>query len=146
MKLKPSAPQAQVLEFYSANGEDVYFDYVICTLPFTKLRQVTHSISTASAPPNAWPLTPSAMAPTPKFFWVFIKQLWRELGFSGQVFSDTSVQLAWDNSQLQSGEAGGLTVFTGGATPPTCRQPQACAGPGVPAPAKQSLPQPAAVL
>lgn len=95
------------------NGEDVYFDYVICTLPFTKLRQVTLNIDGISATKRL-AINALGYGTNAKFFLGFHKRLWRELGFSGQVFSDTSVQLAWDNSQLQSGEAGGLTVFTGG--------------------------------
>ncbi len=95
------------------NGEDVYFDYIICTLPFTKLRQVSLKLEGVS-PTKRLAINSLGYGTNAKFFLGFSKRLWRELGFSGQVFSDTSVQLAWDNSQLQSGQAGGLTIFTGG--------------------------------
>jgi monoamine oxidase len=40
--------------------------------------------------------------------------LWLEQGYGGEVFSDGNFQLAWDNSQFQNGEAGGMTSFNGG--------------------------------
>lgn len=95
------------------NGEDVYFDYIICTLPFTKLREVKLYLEGIS-PTKRLAINSLGYGTNAKFFLGFTKRLWRELGFSGQVFSDTSVQLAWDNSQLQTGQAGGLTIFTGG--------------------------------
>ncbi|MEY4590759.1 MAG: hypothetical protein RL497_2835 [Pseudomonadota bacterium] len=96
------------------NGEDIYFDYIICTLPFTKLRQVNLKIAGISATKRI-AINSLGYGTNAKFFLGFHKRLWRELGFSGQVFTDTSVQLAWDNSQMQPGQAGGLTVFTGGS-------------------------------
>ncbi|HEY6527155.1 MAG TPA: NAD(P)/FAD-dependent oxidoreductase [Cellvibrionaceae bacterium] len=96
------------------NGEDLYFDYIICTMPFTKLRQVNLKIEGIS-PTKKIAINTLGYGTNAKFFLGFTKRLWRELGFSGQVFSDTAVQLAWDNSQLQPGQAGGLTIFTGGS-------------------------------
>jgi monoamine oxidase len=95
------------------NGEDLYFDYIICTLPFTKLRKVNLDIEGISRVKKL-AINALGYGTNAKFFLGFTKRLWRELGFSGQVFSDTSVQLAWDNSQMQAGDAGGMTVFTGG--------------------------------
>src|SRR5206468_2586973 len=42
------------------------------------------------------------------------KRVWRDLGQSGNVYSDEPFQLAWDSSRLQPGEAGGITLYSGG--------------------------------
>lgn len=109
-KISTAGPGYRVL---FRNGEDIYFDYLICTIPFTRLRQVTLDI--ADLPPlKRQAINELGYGVNAKAFLGFNKRLWRDLGFSGDVFANTGIQLAWDNSRLQPGSAGGLTVFTGG--------------------------------
>jgi monoamine oxidase len=44
----------------------------------------------------------------------FRSRPWQALGYSGATYSDETFQLAWDNSLLQPGKAGGLTLYSGG--------------------------------
>lgn len=109
-KISTAGPGYRVL---FQNGDDIYFDYLICTIPFTRLRNVTLAIDGFPALKQR-AINELGYGTNAKFLLGFSKRLWRELGFSGEVFSDTTVQLAWDNSRLQAGEAGGLTIFSGG--------------------------------
>ena len=109
-KISTAGPGYRVL---FRNGDDIYFDYLICTIPFSRLRNVTLDIEGIS-PVKQKAINELGYGTNAKFFLGFNKRLWRELGFSAEVFSDTQVQLAWDNSRLQPGKSGGLTIFTGG--------------------------------
>ena len=44
----------------------------------------------------------------------FDSRPWEKLGYSGATYSDEMFQLAWANSFLQPGTAGGLTLYSGG--------------------------------
>jgi monoamine oxidase len=44
----------------------------------------------------------------------FKSRPWQAQGFSGATYSDELFQLAWDNSFMQPGAAGGLTLYSGG--------------------------------
>ena len=55
-----------------------------------------------------------ATAPTPRCWSASSSRPWEKLGYSGATYSDEMFQLAWDNSFLQPGPAGGLTLYSGG--------------------------------
>ena len=42
------------------------------------------------------------------------QRIWRDQGYSGNIFSDEPFELAWDNSRMQPGIAAGITCYTGG--------------------------------
>ncbi len=109
-KISTAGPGVRVL---FRSGDDIYFDYLICTIPFSRLRHVTLDIADLPAVKRR-AINELGYGTNAKFLLGFTKRLWRELGFSGQVFADNGIQLAWDNSRLQPGKAGGLTVYTGG--------------------------------
>jgi monoamine oxidase len=44
----------------------------------------------------------------------FKSRHWQSLGYSGATYTDEPFQLAWDNSFMQPGIAGGLTLYSGG--------------------------------
>ena len=44
----------------------------------------------------------------------FRSRPWEKLGYSGATYTDEMFQLAWANSLLQPGTAGGLTLYSGG--------------------------------
>ncbi len=110
-KISTAGPGFRVL---FRNGDDIYFDYLICTIPFSRLRHITLDIPRLP-PVKRQAITELGYGTNAKFFLGFNKRLWRDLGFSGEVFADNGIQLAWDNSRLQPGQGGGLTVFTGGS-------------------------------
>ena len=96
------------------NGHSQKFDYLICCIPFTKLRTVTLEIAGMSDVKKKC-IAELGYGRNAKMFAGFKSRYWRAQGASGQVFSDQPFQLGWDSSQLQKGTAGGYTFLTGGA-------------------------------
>lgn len=87
-------------------------DHVILTLPFTILRNIEISYPLPEIKRKA--IDELGYGMNAKFFLGFDKKVWREQGYTGFMFSDSLVQNAWDNTQLQQGQGAGFTVFTGG--------------------------------
>lgn len=104
-----------LLQFSETGGKHstVEADYVILTLPFTILRNVDITYPITANKRRA--IQELGYGQNAKFFMQFQKRVWREQGYTGFMFSDSIVQNAWDHTQLQPGETGGFTVFTGGA-------------------------------
>lgn len=104
-----------LLQFSETGGKHstVEADFVIMTLPFTILRNVEITYPLTSNKRRA--ISELGYGQNAKFFMRFAKRVWREQGYTGFMFSDTIVQNAWDHTQLQPGEAGGFTIFTGGS-------------------------------
>lgn len=92
----------------------VWADYVILTLPFTKLRQVQLNVSLPLRKRRA--INELGYGTNAKLLLGFSNRPWRTLGYTGYVFTNNGIQSGWDNSQLQAGSAGGFTVYTGGLT------------------------------
>lgn len=102
------------LNFIKSNGSAlaVKANHVICTIPFTMLRNVAmiydlpkekmQSIQTLGYGTNA------------KMMLGFNSRPWRDLGYTGYIFTDNGLQSGWDNSQLQAGTSGGFTIYSGG--------------------------------
>lgn len=97
---------------FSGMSDEVTADYVLLTLPFTRLRQVDINVSLSQVKRNS--INQLGYGTNAKLMMGFSQRIWRNQGFVGSVFSDNGLQLAWDNSQLQGGTSGGITVFSGG--------------------------------
>lgn len=95
------------------NGKTEKFDFLICCIPFTKLRQVTLEIDGMSTVKKKC-IAELGYGRNAKMFAGFKSRYWRKQGASGQTFTDQPFQLGWDSSQLQKGTAGGYTFLTGG--------------------------------
>ena len=87
-------------------------DIVLLTLPFTMLREVEITPALPAWKQNA--ITAIGYGNNSKLMLGFNSRYWRELGYAGYYFSGNILQSGWDNSQLQSPIAGGLTVYSGG--------------------------------
>lgn len=98
---------------FSGMSQIVKADYVLMTIPFTKLRQVDIDLNLPQAKKQA--INQLGYGTNAKLMMGFTERKWRGLGYSGYVFSDNGVQSGWDNSQLQGGTAGGYTVYLGGS-------------------------------
>ena len=96
-----------------SNKKTAYYDYVICAIPFTKLRTVKLDINNISSVKKKC-IQELGYGRNAKMFAGFNERFWRKQGASGQTFSDQPFQLGWDSSQLQKGKAGGYTFLTGG--------------------------------
>lgn len=94
-------------------GKPVYFDYLICSIPFSVLRNITLEIDGMSNLKKK-SIAELGYGKNAKMFAGFKTRYWRKSGASGQIFSDMPLQLGWDSSQLQQGKAGGYTFYTGG--------------------------------
>ena len=91
---------------------EVNADLVILTLPFTMLREVDLQIALPAWKRRA--IAELGYGMNAKLLLGMKKRLWRKQGYAGNIFSDEPFQLAWDNSRLQGGAAGGFTCYTGG--------------------------------
>lgn len=108
---------------------EVETDFVLLTLPFTMLREVDLRVDLPAWKRRA--IAELGYGRNAKLMLGFRRRLWREQGYSGNIFSDEAFQLAWDNSRLQRGEAGGVTCYSGGNACDALRagQPADHAGP-----------------
>lgn len=102
------------LTFVRSGGgaRTVHADMVILALPFTMLRQMDLSVELPAAQRKA--IAELGYGTNAKVLVAMGKRVWRDQGYAGSVYSDEAFQLAWDNSRLQSGSAGGLTLYSGG--------------------------------
>jgi monoamine oxidase len=91
---------------------EVEADFVLLTLPFTLLREVDLRVTLPDWKKKA--IAELGYGKNAKLMLGMKRRLWREQGHSGNIFSDEAFQLAWENSRLQPGEAGGITCYSGG--------------------------------
>lgn len=103
-----------VLSFAKPGGGhvDVSADYAILTLPFTILRDV--DLRVEMPPVKSKAIRELGYGTNSKLMMGFTSRYWRTQGYSGEFYGDQWYQTGWDNSQLQAGTAGGLTLFLGG--------------------------------
>ncbi|MFI5265058.1 MAG: flavin monoamine oxidase family protein, partial [Candidatus Kapaibacterium sp.] len=92
--------------------KDIDADIVIMALPFSVLRDVEIKIELPPWKKKA--IQELGYGTNSKIMTGFTKRLWRNEGYLGEVFGDEHFQLAWDNAEFQTGEAGGMTSFNGG--------------------------------
>lgn len=88
------------------------FNIVVIAIPFTMLRNVDLQIPLS--PQKTMAINQLGYGTNAKLMAGFTSRKWVQLGYQGYVFTDQSLQLGWDSSQLQPGTAGGYTIFTGG--------------------------------
>jgi monoamine oxidase len=110
LSLRPRSG-AYELEF---TGKTVQADLVLLTLPFTLLREVDLRLPLPGVKRRA--IQTLGYGTNAKLMLGMQSRVWRTQGVSGYYFTDNGAQSGWDNSQLQPGTAGGLTVYTGGST------------------------------
>ncbi|MEO8150677.1 MAG: FAD-dependent oxidoreductase [Bacteroidia bacterium] len=87
-------------------------DIVVFALPFTLLREVTFNFPLPAWKTNA--IQNLGYGTNAKVMAGFNTRYWQTFNKAGQVFTDESFQLGWDNSELQGGTAGGYTFYSGG--------------------------------
>jgi monoamine oxidase len=88
-------------------------DRVVLALPFTKLREVKLDVELPETKRNA--IAELGYGTNAKLMVGFSERLWRTQGGSnGSVLTDLPLQLTWESTRLQPGNAGILVCFTGG--------------------------------
>jgi monoamine oxidase len=107
------AVQGYVLYFNTGGSTiSIKADIVVCTLPFSVLREVDLQVPLPQWKQNA--IQYLGYGTNSKLFLGFKKRVWRTYQHSAYMFSNAAIQTGWDNSQLQEGTAGGFTVYQGG--------------------------------
>ena len=103
-----------VLTFRKQNNTltDETVDFVVFAIPFSILRNVDFKFNLPTWKRNA--INNLGYGTNAKLLIGFKSRIWRTQGFRGYTFTDESFQNGWDNSELQSGTAGGFTMYFGG--------------------------------
>jgi monoamine oxidase len=105
--------QGFTLTFQTTGGVvDENADIVVLTIPFTLLREVKMQIDLPELKKRA--IQELGYGANAKVLVGFGSRVWQKLGYTGATYSDEAFQLAWDNSFMQPGTAGGLTLYSGG--------------------------------
>lgn len=108
-----SRGDAYTLTFQTSGGTvDEVADVVVLAIPFTLLREVEMDVELPDLKKRA--IQELGYGANAKVLVGFRSRPWQKQGFSGATYSDESFQLAWENSYLQPGTAGGLTLYSGG--------------------------------
>ncbi len=99
---------------FQAEGKTVEedADIVVMTVPFSILRDVKMQLDLPALKTRA--IRELGYGANAKVLVGFDSRPWEKLGYSGATYSDEMFQLAWANSFLQPGTAGGLTLYSGG--------------------------------
>ncbi len=114
-RLESVSTKGKGYELTFANNEStktVSADIVLLTIPFSVLRTIEMNVELPDWKLRA--IKELGYGDHTKVTTGFTKRIWKESGYSGEVFSDEDFQLCWDNTETQAGEPGGLTSFTGG--------------------------------
>lgn len=91
---------------------DVDADIVVLTIPFSILRDVKMDVDLPDLKRKA--IRELGYGTNAKVLVGFKSRPWEAQGYTGAVYSDEPFQLAWSNSFMQPGAAGGLTMYSGG--------------------------------
>jgi monoamine oxidase len=101
------------LTFQTDGGaKDEEADIVVLAVPFTLLREVDMQVSLPPAKMKA--IRELGYGTNAKVLVGFRNRPWIQKGYSGATYTDEMYQLAWDNSFLQAGTEGGITLYSGG--------------------------------
>ncbi len=99
--------------YFESKPNPVIADIVLLTLPFTLLREVEIDVDLPEVKKKA--INTLGYGNNSKLLLGFKNRIWRTKYKSvGMSYSDNGTENTWDNSQLQPGDAGGLTVYLGG--------------------------------
>ncbi|RYY19298.1 MAG: FAD-dependent oxidoreductase, partial [Sphingobacteriaceae bacterium] len=85
---------------------------VICTIPFSILRDVELQVALPKWKTNA--IEKLGYGTNSKLLLGFDSRVWRQYQNSGYVFTNQNIQNGWDNSWAQPGKNGGFTIYQGG--------------------------------
>jgi monoamine oxidase len=112
--ISKNASQKIELTFSQKNGttKTAEADKVLITIPFTILKDVELNIEMPAEKMNC--IQNLGYGKNVKLFAGFNNRTWRSQGYAGAVFTDNGLQSGWDNTQLQTNEKSGFTIFTGG--------------------------------
>ncbi|HEX7879641.1 MAG TPA: NAD(P)/FAD-dependent oxidoreductase [Candidatus Eisenbacteria bacterium] len=91
---------------------DVEADIVVLAMPFTLLREVDIQVPLPDVKTKA--IRELGYGTNAKVLVGFKDRPWIRKGYSGATYSDEMFQLCWDNSFLQAGTEGGITLYSGG--------------------------------
>lgn len=101
------------LTFQTSGGVvDEDADIVVLAMPFTLLRDVKVQVELPDWKKRA--INELGYGNNAKVLVGFKSRPWEKQGYSGAIYSDEMFQLGWENSFLQPGTAGGLTLYSGG--------------------------------
>jgi monoamine oxidase len=100
--------------YFSGKKEAVKADYVVLTLPFTRLRQCELRIP--MPPRKLQCIMELGYGTNAKLMLGMESHFWREQGYTGLVYADNGIPNGWDNAQLQTPINGpaGLSILFGG--------------------------------
>lgn len=102
-----------ILTFAKPNSVvDIDADFVVMTIPFSILRNV--DIKVEMPPFKLKAIKEQGYGTNAKVIVGFNSRFWRQQGFNGEAYTDLKFQVSWDNTQLQPGQTGGITFFSGG--------------------------------
>lgn len=99
---------------FQADGKAVEedADFVVLAIPFTLLRDVKIQVELPALKKKA--IAELGYGTNAKVLVGFKSRLWEKQGYSGSTYSDELFQLAWSNTFMQTGTAGGMTLYSGG--------------------------------
>jgi monoamine oxidase len=103
------------------NSKAVKFSRVLCTLPFTMLREVEGVKALALGRKKQEAIAQLGYGNNAKVMYGFTERWWRHPAAklpapsNGSIFTDLPLQCTWESSRGQAGESGILTNFLGGA-------------------------------
>lgn len=101
------------LTFQTGSGVvDEDADVVVLAIPFTLLREVKMQVDLPEVKKRS--IQELGYGTNAKVLVGFKSRVWETQGYSGATYSDELFQLAWANSFLQPGPAGGVTLYSGG--------------------------------
>jgi monoamine oxidase len=101
------------LTFSAAGGSrDVLADLVVCTLPFSVLRDIDVRVDLPDDVRNSIQALPYGT--NSKLTLGFQSRFWRNQGSTGLFFTDLPFQSGWDSTQGQPGTGASLTLYLGG--------------------------------
>jgi len=101
------------LTFQTDGGpKDEEADVVVLAVPFTLLREVSMQVPLPPAKQKA--IGELGYGTNAKVLVGFRNRPWIQKGYTGSTYTDEMFQLAWDNSFLQAGTEGGITLYSGG--------------------------------
>jgi len=95
-----------------SDGATVDADMVILTLPFSVLRRLDLQISMSDVKRTC--INELGYGTNSKVLLPFATRFWRDGGESGELYTDLDIQSGWDDTQLQGGTQGVMTLHVGG--------------------------------
>ena len=100
------------IERAGAPAAEVDADIVLLAVPFSILRRI--SVRLPLPPAKRRAIYELGYGTDAKLMVGVKRRIWREAGYSGNLFGDEPFQLAWDSSRRQPGDAGAVTMLCGG--------------------------------